>query len=78
MGALQRFVVGCEDVQAAGHAGGGEVGQVLAALLLLCDFALVAVAPRGPALRTAAWGEEHGEGRRGGTLHYQPLITNIV
>jgi len=65
MGALQRFVVGCEDVQAAGHAGGGEVGQVLAALLLLRDFALVAVAPRGPALCTAAWGEEHT--RRGNT-----------
>lgn len=59
VGALQRFVVGCEYVQAAGHTGGGEVGQVLAALLLLIDFALVAVAPRGPALRAA------GAARRG-------------
>lgn len=58
MGALQRLVVGGEDVEGTGHAGRGEVGQVLAALLLLVQLALVAVAPRAPALRAA--GAEEG------------------
>lgn len=64
VGALQRLVVGREDVQAAGHPGRGEVGEVLAALLLLVDLPLVAVPPRVPALGTA--GErEAGWGRAG-------------
>lgn len=69
VGALQRLVVGGEDVEGAGHAGGREVGQVLAALLLLLQLALVAVAPRAPALRAA------GDGR-GDTVHHALPVGN--
>lgn len=69
VGALQRLVVGGEDVEGAGHTGGREVGQVLAALLLLLQLALVAVAPRAPALRAA------GDGR-GDTAHHALPVGN--
>lgn len=69
VGALQCLVVGGEDVEGAGHAGGGEVGQVLAALLLLVQLALVAVAPRAPALRAAGAAGE----RRRDTTHRASL-----
>lgn len=70
VGTLQRLVVGGEDVEGAGHAGGSEVGQVLAALLLLVQLALVAVAPRTPALRAAGAAGE----RRRDTTHRASLM----
>lgn len=52
MGALQA-VVGSEDVHLAGHSGRGEVGQVLAAFLLLVDLPLMAIVSTVSGLRTA-------------------------
>lgn len=52
MGALQA-VVGSEDVHLAGNSCWGEVGQVLAALLLLVDLPLMAIVSTVPGLRTA-------------------------
>lgn len=51
--ALQAVVVGSEYVHLAGHPRRGEVGQVLAALLLLVDLALMAIVAAIPRLRTA-------------------------
>lgn len=51
--ALQAVVVGSEYVHLAGHPGWGEVRQVLAALLLLVDLALVAIVAAVSRLRTA-------------------------
>lgn len=53
MRALQAVVVGSENVHLAGHPGWGEVRQVLAALLLLVDLALVAIVAAISRLRTA-------------------------
>lgn len=55
VGALQGLVVGREYVQAAGHPGGGEVRQVLAAFLLLGHLPRVAVPARAPALGAAVF-----------------------
>lgn len=51
--ALQAVVVGRENVHLAGHAGGREVRQVLAALLLLVDLPLMAIVSAGTRLCTA-------------------------
>lgn len=51
--ALQAVIVGSEYVHLAGHPGWGEVRQVLAALLLLVDLALVAIVASVSRLRTA-------------------------
>lgn len=51
--ALQAVIVGSEYVHLAGHPGWGEVCQVLAALLLLVDLALVAIVAAVSRLRTA-------------------------
>lgn len=51
--ALQAVVVGSEYVHLAGHPRRREVGQVLAALLLLVDLALMAIVAAIPRLRTA-------------------------
>ena len=51
--ALHAVVVGREDVHLAGHARRREVGQVLAALLLLVDLALMAIVAAGARLCTA-------------------------
>lgn len=53
MRALQAVVVGGEDVHFIGHAGRGEVGQVLTALLLLVDLPLMATVTAIPRLYTA-------------------------
>lgn len=53
MRALQAVIVGSEYVHLAGHPGWGEVRQVLAALLLLVDLALVAIVAAVSRLRTA-------------------------
>lgn len=53
MRALQAVVVGSEYVHLAGHPRRREVGQVLAALLLLVDLALMAIVAAIPRLRTA-------------------------
>lgn len=52
MGALQA-VIGSEDVHLAGHTSRGEVGQVLAAFLLLVDLPLMAIVSTVSRLRTA-------------------------
>lgn len=51
--ALQAVVVGSEYVHLAGHPRRREVGQVLAALFLLVDLALMAIVAAIPRLRTA-------------------------
>ena len=53
MRALHAVIVGCEYVHLAGHASRREVGQVLAALLLLVDLALMAIVAAGTRLCAA-------------------------